>query len=540
MSVFTIQAFQFSKQILFITACMLALNQLAGQNSCFSLKFSTEYAQQGDTVVIDVAVNGFTQIESYQFAIKWDPADLEYVKYSSVGAPISFQLFNPNAALTQGLFRTLWYDIDVAGVTLPDASVLFRLYLKVKTATPGFYPVACDPDNNPTQFSFFASGGGYKDLSHVVGGVLTGIPSSGLQIDTICANSPNCSGQNGSIQVGLQGGQAPFQYEWSGPNGFTSNQPSIFESGGGRYGLTVTDAAGNVAQAVAQLRPYTSSVNITFENTQKARCNLPNGCAVLTVTGNAPPYTVNWGDNGSTDLERCDLTPGTHWVTATNNQGCSTAMEVVIEKDSLMWVKIDSINADCRIDQPGGATVSTNGTGPFQYKWSTGATTPSIAGIYPGNYKVTVIDSNGCVGFDEAVVRDYGTFDWAISTYYLPNYSYFPEVPGSSANVTLTSSTIKDRAEFPLTISWSQGSASNLEKKQITSNHILDRQFNLPNGLYHVTVTDAEGCSEVRPVSVLLPKPSPELPEESEYNLPRFFIKDQNSDNNLDSCVEVY
>ncbi|MBL7828243.1 MAG: T9SS type A sorting domain-containing protein [Saprospiraceae bacterium] len=67
----------------------------------------------------------------------------------------------------------------------------------------------------------------------------------------------------------------------------------------------------------------------------------------------------------------------------------------------------------------------------------------------------------------------------------------------------------------------------------------MDRQFNLPNGLYHVTVTDAEGCSEVRPASVLLPKPSPELPEEFEYNLPRFLIKDLNSNANLDSCVEV-
>lgn len=42
-----------------------------------------------------------------------------------------------------------------------------------------------------------------------------------------------------------------------------------------------------------------------------------------------------------------------------------------------------------------GVTTS-NGTGPYTYAWSNGATTPANSGLLPGTYSVIVTDANGC------------------------------------------------------------------------------------------------------------------------------------------------
>ncbi len=54
-----------------------------------------------------------------------------------------------------------------------------------------------------------------------------------------------CPGsEDGSITVTIQGGTPPLVLEWTGPAGFTSDQPSISMLGAGEYTLTITDAAG--------------------------------------------------------------------------------------------------------------------------------------------------------------------------------------------------------------------------------------------------------------------------------------------------------
>lgn len=73
---------------------------------------------------------------------------------------------------------------------------------------------------------------------------------SGIQpvilVNDIAVTQPTNT-NNGAINVAVSGGNAPFSYAWSGPNGFTASTSSITNLFGGTYILTVTDASGCLA-----------------------------------------------------------------------------------------------------------------------------------------------------------------------------------------------------------------------------------------------------------------------------------------------------
>jgi hypothetical protein len=54
-------------------------------------------------------------------------------------------------------------------------------------------------------------------------------------------------------------------------------------------------------------------------------------------------------------------------------------------------------NVLCNGDSTGSISITiNNGTGPFTFVWSNGATTQNISNIKNGTYTVTVTDANGC------------------------------------------------------------------------------------------------------------------------------------------------
>ena len=61
-------------------------------------------------------------------------------------------------------------------------------------------------------------------------------------------------GNDGSIDVTVSGGTEPYTLEWTGPDGFTSNDEDLTELFAGDYTLSVTDANG-----------CTSSIDVTVE-----------------------------------------------------------------------------------------------------------------------------------------------------------------------------------------------------------------------------------------------------------------------------------
>lgn len=469
------------------------ISNACAQSSCFELRLSTENASVGDTVRLRLTTRGFTEITGYQFTLDWSPADLQFIRLDLSSSSLTNQLFNSVLAST-GKLPTLWSDVNASGVTLPDDAVLFEMDFKVLATDAGFYPVKINPDISPTLYEMTGNNGNLP-LAHPIGGVSTGPPSD-FAIASFCVTMPPCNASLGRIDVFVVGGTLPYQYQWKGPNGFSSDANILTNLAPGYYNLTVTDAAGAATHAAALLHTTATNIHFGTINTTNAICSQPNGCIDLTVNGGTAPYSYQWSLPGATTEDRCDLLPGYHSVTVTDAAGCYRTGTFHVGNDSLLSIELDSINADCRFDQLGGVALSVNGTPPYSYLWSNGATSPNLQNLSPGQYAVTVSDAAGCDAVGSVMVRDYGTFDWNL---YLGRRCPVDTAPNK---LIVSSYYLDERAVFPLMVSWSNGSRQLVHslKEDTNLSQIVGEQADVPIGPYSVTVSDADGCSDRKSV----------------------------------------
>ncbi len=155
--------------------------------------------------------------------------------------------------------------------------------------------------------------------------------------------------------------------------------------------------------------------------------------AVISVqfTGGALPITL-YLDDGSSQIgpftvtsfwQYGNLCAGNYTLIATDMNGdtCTGNTSFAITPVPGPDANVVVTNATCSSCCDGAATVSvTNGTPPYYYNWSNGATGGSICCLCPGLYTVHVIDVNGCGDLDTFLVSV-----GAINSYLLSGHVYY-------------------------------------------------------------------------------------------------------------------
>ena len=133
-----------------------------------------------------------------------------------------------------------------------------------------------------------------------------------------------CAGQNnGSIDLTVAGGAAPYLYNWS--NGSTSEDLSNLAAG--VYTITVTDGAGCTATTTVNITQPTA-VTVTASSTDEMMGM--DGTATVTVSGGTPNYTYYWMPGGQTTASISGLAAGTYTVMVLDANGCGDTLEVVV------------------------------------------------------------------------------------------------------------------------------------------------------------------------------------------------------------------
>ncbi|NQX77435.1 VWA domain-containing protein, partial [Gilvibacter sp.] len=131
----------------------------------------------------------------------------------------------------------------------------------------------------------------------------------------------------------------------------------------------------------------------------------------------------------------------------------------------------------CFGDSTGAIDITvTEGTPPYTYAWSNGATTEDISGLAAGSYTVTVTDADGCNNVTTSAIVVSEPNEALEITADITDVACFGENTGA-IDVSVTGGTA------PYTYSWDSG-----ESTQDLSG--------LAAGVYELTVTDANGCSD--------------------------------------------
>ena len=285
-------------------------------------------------------------------------------------------------------------------------------------------------------------------------------------------------GTNGTATVVGAGGTGTWSYFWS--NGQTSSIASGLSATS--YMVTVQDA--NNCQAtdmITLLDPsgMTSStaVSSNYNGTDISCFGATDGAASVSVSGGAGTYSYQWS-NGDTTATANSLSANTYLVTITDANFCTTVASVSLNSPSPITISSNNTDVLCANQATGTASsTAVGGNGALAYLWSDGQTTALATGLTAGLYGLIVTDVNGCIEFDSLLIEE---------------------------PVLLTTSTI-DNGDGTATVQVTGGVVGysyNWDAQAL--NQSSQTATGLSNGTYLVTVTDANGCTAIDSVTVLL------------------------------------
>lgn len=281
-------------------------------------------------------------------------------------------------------------------------------------------------------------------------------------------------GSNGSATAAATGGVPPYTYSWNTSpvqNGATANGLTA-----GTYVVSVTDAQGCIdTQSILITQPPGLSANI---GVQPPSCyNGSNGTATVSASGGTSPYLYAWNTTpAQTTATAQGLSAGAYVMTLTDAHGCQQQFNAVLSQPAPVVIVTTASPVSCTGGNDGSVSASATGsTAPYVFTWTTnpvvsGAT---VSNLSAGSYTVTAVSSLGCIGTGAATVIE-------------------PAPLTASVVTTGTCSGLAQGAAYasagggnaPYTFTWTGFPQS--QQSSISP---------LPAGTYHITITDAKGCT---------------------------------------------
>lgn len=313
------------------------------------------------------------------------------------------------------------------------------------------------------EVSISQNGGCVLDTSFVVEN------QPNIPIVQIQAQPSICQSSNGSIDVTLTGGEAPFQFQWS--NGATTEDIAGLQAG--IYQLTVTGANSCVVVVNAEVVASNNNLQATLDSLVHPICFGDNsGTVSVSVTRGNGSYSYQWSTGDSTAIVT-NLLAGSYTVTVMDSDQClDTLMVSLMQPDSLQANA--SATSETELNGNDG-TASANpigGNAPYQYIWSNGGTSQTITGLSPGEYTVSVTDVNGCSVQATVYVSAYECA--LMSSFTTTHVRCFGEDNGAT-QVVMSGGTA------PYQFQWSNGATTSSLN-------------NLSPGVYGLIVSDAGNC----------------------------------------------
>lgn len=290
-------------------------------------------------------------------------------------------------------------------------------------------------------------------------------------------NAPDCQGNcTGFIDISVQGGSMPYDYSWSNSETTEDLSGLCF----GTYTVIVTDAEGCTAtQEYNLLAP--DDLIVTGIITDLNCYSSCNGYIDLQISGGLMPYTYQWDCGDPTAEDQQNLCGGLCNVTVTDANGCEATANFTIEEPEELLAILSPQSVSCEGECDGLVSlVVSGGTAPYSFLWSNNTTACDLSQACSGAYSVIVTDSNNCTVSGQVIVDQPTAIDI--------NAVASTPICGMNCDGSITLDISGGTA--PLAFQWSDNSAE-------------EDRSGLCGGIYELTVTDANGCSQTEIFTII-------------------------------------
>lgn len=312
--------------------------------------------------------------------------------------------------------------------------------------------------------------------------------NSSTAIDTVTITQPSamtssvtptnltCNAQCiGTATLTATGGTPGYSYSWTtSPAQTTTNITGLCA---GNYTCTITDANNCVRKdSVKIIEPTAISVSV---NSSPASCTSNTGSATANVSGGTGSYTYLWNPSSQTTSAATNLSSGTYTINVTDANGCAQTQTVSVSSVNTLLASTNSTPAACSSSTGSATVTASGGTGGYTYLWNPSSqTTSSVSSLSTGTYTVIVTDANNCTQTQTVSVASVNTL--VVSATSTP--------AGCTTNIG-TATANPSNGTAPYTYGWNNG-------------QITQTATGLASGNYTATVTDANGCSQIKVVTV--------------------------------------
>jgi hypothetical protein len=308
-----------------------------------------------------------------------------------------------------------------------------------------------------------------------------------------------CPGGFGSIEIDVEGNDAPYSFIWLEPGGnnvFSEQNPSLLTETGD-YTLTVTGNSGCTSTLMVNVPPCDFSFSNFIVNINNS-CDGPGTGSIEVIIppgiGSAP-YLFEWSDSEGNPVSQVNtnsnittasgLSAGEYCLEVFSAGLCYASSCGLIISEAEPPTVSYTIEPETFEGNDGQIHLIVNGnSGPFTYLWSNGATTPDTTGLVEGQYTVTISYGNSACSLVEEI-EVLGCESLAAEIELLADvYALSGGNPNGDGAIDLT---VSGGENYSFNYSWSSPSGFTSSLEDISG---------LKAGTYYVTVTHSL-CSNI-------------------------------------------
>jgi gliding motility-associated-like protein len=317
--------------------------------------------------------------------------------------------------------------------------------------------------------------------------------------DTVDVNSPpqilmvgsvqnaSCNAPDGIAIVTVSGGVVPYTYSWVG---YPSTDDSLINVFPGLYTVSISDS--NSCSQQLQILVGSQVISTTAGAISPVVCHGDsNAVAVISSSGGTPPYSYSWNTiPPQANDTATGLPAGQYIINVTDSNNCITVDTVNIPDPSLLNLSVSTVNASCVGDSSGSAiAVVTGGAGSYTYLWSPyGGVNDTALNLIPDTFQVTITDGNGCVLSSSFTIGQNTVITLTVDSVLQPVCN------GTNTGAIYIS---VNGGTGAYSYAWNPGT------------YITQDISNINSGIYQVTVSDQNGCTQQQQINVNQPPPPP-------------------------------